>query len=1322
MTEASPLDQESTSLRYGSYRVLHALGRGGMSSVYRAIHEPAHQEVALKVLPARMAKNPVVLQRFLREAQSAESLQHPNIVSIYDRGIDHGRHYLVLEYVPGLDLHEYIQRRGPLQVSEAVRVVRQVASGLDYAARRGMIHRDIKPSNLLRSEAGDIKIIDLGLALMQEHEDERVTREGTTVGTVDYMAPEQARDSRAASVQSDLYSLGCTFYYLLTGVPPFPGGDITDKLSRHAKSPPPDVRDLRPDVPDRLAGLILRLMAKRPEDRFQSHAQLIEALDLLDLDGGTELRGAETVRASPDGGGLGQDRFLEVDLPRSQGVFSEASAAPLPSSIPEISLSNLPRELTEADLQDAARAGREGDLEPGSVRDELRGISSRPSPPFAPALPENRANPAMSAGAWVLLWSLFGAFAFLLVVVVDLATRRSTREPVVAPLNQSSEVHPRGPDKTGSESSAVSGEVAASPVPINLQPAPRTTNWAEAWTEPEDPVELVSREESYPTEVLRSYIPEWAIDPVPAALDGPSVRLRRVAPWRDAVVVPTLRMALDDPRKTIEIEDEGPYHISDFRIYGGERLLHARDGLRAIIRVDRPVLEIVRALPGLVTLEGKDLTLRSIDLVVNLRDLPRTQTAVFWCSGANLTLKDCSITLLNAGSHPISLVHAEGSRGRGSRVRLENCLIRGKTASMISLGGGAAEVVLRDSLLWGAGAIVTRSTATPEADHRLSFVGCILGSLGPVLDLRRPEGGSGPLRALRIRAFDSAFGRIQGPGIASVALASEATTPPSAMIDWRGEKNLYSGWIGFLASGSEPTVRVAGLSQMRSTWNGTDSGSLEIMAPWPLTTEPSDLLPPFIEPFVPGHGSVTRRMVVPRPFLLEKTVRRFAAPIVPLPRLLPAAGPADPEVPLNHRLHLKHLFEAGRPPHPFGSLPRETVGQSPAGVEEIVFDASAEPWQGDLGAFLRERASSGPAHLRVIVRGSGTRRCSPVRLPDKSILELVVGPPTKPGEEGLSWSPDPAYAGRSLIESRRGALLLSGLRIRADQQATYESLVSVEEGDLVMYRCQLTAPAGAEQRTPRLVDFVAVSTRPRIEGEDAGFFDPPLDHPTCMILESVLITQGTALRLEMGRGLAVLTQTAIAAGTDSLELIPARVSRARFHSDLVLDRCTLASQANIVRLGSWPGAEPGPDRPWLVHSSHTAFLGSYERRIHPTVLLRADPSALAGGTLFWQGDRDAIEIDAFTALGQDAPPQRPRDVLIQWINFWGANHIRGITGPRSGASLPCIRFYERLKPGAVEPADLILDPGQHLGRTSLDVGADLTRQGISRPRSRGTRP
>ena len=239
MAEGDPSTPDKPDVQIGSYRLIEPLGSGGMSSVYRAVHIESGNQVAVKILPRSLAKNPTMLQRFLREAQSAEALEHPNIVSIYDRGVDQGRYYLVLEFVEGGDLHDRVRNDGPLDIGDAVAVVRSVAEGLKYASERGLIHRDIKPANLLLSPTGEVKIIDLGLALKAEAEDERVTRDGTTVGTVDYMAPEQARDSRATSERSDIYSLGCTFYYLLTGGPPFAGGDIADKLQPALYHPGP---------------------------------------------------------------------------------------------------------------------------------------------------------------------------------------------------------------------------------------------------------------------------------------------------------------------------------------------------------------------------------------------------------------------------------------------------------------------------------------------------------------------------------------------------------------------------------------------------------------------------------------------------------------------------------------------------------------------------------------------------------------------------------------------------------------------------------------------------------------------------------------------------------------------------------------------------------------------------------------------------------------------------------------------------------------------------------------------------------------------------
>lgn len=313
--------------RIGSYRLTQQLGSGGMGSVFRAVHSESGVVVAVKVLPRYLAKNPTLLQRFLREAKSAEALEHPNIVAIYDRGADQGRHYLVLEYVEGGDLHDRVKTMGPLGADQAIAIVRAAAEGLEYAASQGVIHRDVKPANLLLATNGQVKITDLGLALQVEEEDERVTRDGTTVGTVDYMAPEQARDSRATGVRSDIYSLGCTFYYLLTGHPPFTGGDLTSKLRRHAIEAPPDVRADRPELSPALSRLIRRMMEKDPRARFPDYRHLIDALDALpaaslDPDGDPQLVPLE-------------DSVEEFDRPRSGGQVATPSRSGIAASPPQ---------------------------------------------------------------------------------------------------------------------------------------------------------------------------------------------------------------------------------------------------------------------------------------------------------------------------------------------------------------------------------------------------------------------------------------------------------------------------------------------------------------------------------------------------------------------------------------------------------------------------------------------------------------------------------------------------------------------------------------------------------------------------------------------------------------------------------------------------------------------------------------------------------------------------------------------------------------------------------------------------------------------------
>ncbi len=256
------------------------VGGGGMGAVFRAWDTNLHRTVAVKVLSRRQADDSESERRFQTEARSAARLDHPNIARAHYVGEDRGVQYIVFEYIDGTNVRDLIYESGPMQVGDALNVTLQIASALVHSWEREVVHRDIKPSNILIAHDGLAKLVDMGLArleyLEQSEHDETAT--GVTLGTFDYISPEQARNPRDADIRSDIYSLGCTLFFMLTGRPPFPEGTVLQKLLAHQGDPPPDVRELRPDVPDLLATILATMLAKRPEDRFQTPVELSAAL------------------------------------------------------------------------------------------------------------------------------------------------------------------------------------------------------------------------------------------------------------------------------------------------------------------------------------------------------------------------------------------------------------------------------------------------------------------------------------------------------------------------------------------------------------------------------------------------------------------------------------------------------------------------------------------------------------------------------------------------------------------------------------------------------------------------------------------------------------------------------------------------------------------------------------------------------------------------------------------------------------------------------------------------------------------------------------
>ncbi len=316
----------------GEYRLLEELGRGGMGRVYKALHTKLDRVVAVKVLSRGRVGDQQALVRFEREMKAVGRLAHPNIVQAHDaREID-GTPVLIMEYVDGLDLAQIVRRVGPLSVAAACELIRQTSLALQCAHEHGLVHRDIKPSNIMLARSGEVKLLDLGLARFYAEgpaglssAGEEMTGTGQAMGTADYMAPEQASDSRTVDIRADLYSLGCTLYRLLSGRAPFSGPEhrgTLDKLNAQVHQQPPFIRRLVPDVPEGLAAILDRLLAKDPNDRFATPAEVAEALapwcegaDLPAL-----LQRAIEAKSSPlpPGDGQGEGRVAGQALPAAR--------------------------------------------------------------------------------------------------------------------------------------------------------------------------------------------------------------------------------------------------------------------------------------------------------------------------------------------------------------------------------------------------------------------------------------------------------------------------------------------------------------------------------------------------------------------------------------------------------------------------------------------------------------------------------------------------------------------------------------------------------------------------------------------------------------------------------------------------------------------------------------------------------------------------------------------------------------------------------------------------------------------------------------------
>ncbi len=296
--QAGQLLAGRATFHLGKYKLVDLIGRGGMGSVFLARHIMMNRPVALKIISKQVGQNQANLDRFFSEARAVAALNHPNIVHAYSIDNEGDRYYMVMEFVEGQDLQRMTENSGPLDFADAADYIRQAADGLAHAHEKGIVHCDIKPANLLVNSQGVVKILDMGMARLVTPDGKNGQTDEGVLGTVDYMAPELAVHSPDVDLRADIYSLGCTLYFLLSGKPPFPEGSLSEKIVRHQADDPKPIEKLRPGVPPELAEICRKMMAKKPAERFQTCSEISERLSEWEPP-----QRADTLTAGNDAGG-----------------------------------------------------------------------------------------------------------------------------------------------------------------------------------------------------------------------------------------------------------------------------------------------------------------------------------------------------------------------------------------------------------------------------------------------------------------------------------------------------------------------------------------------------------------------------------------------------------------------------------------------------------------------------------------------------------------------------------------------------------------------------------------------------------------------------------------------------------------------------------------------------------------------------------------------------------------------------------------------------------------------------------------------------------
>ncbi len=1208
MSSESAAKGPRRNIRIGKYEVLSHIATGGMGAVYKARDTESGEDVALKVLSPEMAAKPVMVERFRREAKHAAKLRHENIVTLHEFGEANRTYYLVMEFVDGIDLHEFSNKQGPLDPKEALEIVLQACRALDHAYRQNVVHRDIKPSNFLLTEQNGkrvVKLTDLGLAREANNEEFRVTRAGTTVGTLDYMSPEQARDSGLADIRSDLYSLGGTWYHLLSGHAPFPKGGLGERLHRILNEIPLDIRACNPHVSEDMAAVVHRLLAKRPSQRYQTPAELLRDLEALQ-------RG-------------------EVLLSPRQALEHLAQQEETPPKPPK---------------NKKASRSADGRRTPRSVSNRVRVDGKSSKSTMEVPIPEDERT--KSPYLW---YGIGGAAAIVALVagILVLSLRHGREDELRVEQTPNFEPVPQPPSQVpvfvppNPKPDLVPGTVLKTGENPPVAAPPKKSTWPS----------LYRRTEKIDVAALRKEIEApWTAPTV----SGPSVRLvvGRLPSDPSGKTFISLAAACKEipPGATgiVELRDNGPFYDLPAALDGRSLVIRAAKGYHPLLVWDVPRMLDEQRLarrkpeetfpsPVFLDISRGDLTLQGIQLAFQWPDSPSQGATVLRVRDGDLNLEDCTFSVGGKPRDGATIAQflespdpatppAKRSDIHARKCRFSRCYLRGARMSVLDVKAPGSHILFDHCLLVGdempllrIGAAHNRAVHLHAARSTM-ICGKTFLELHPVDMLDRTP-------ALDWLGWDLLLTR-KNPEVGGELVRLSDGIETSRMT-WRAVNCLYGGW-SYLLAGST-TVAATDLSGWHRLWNQGEGDAVQSDR-WPTA-----VFPELAE--VPAN--TYRNADTPVAFAASTSDEQLLG--CDLSRLPPAR---DNWLSLTFDRYPFLVPEAPEESAPPEILPN---GDGMYHGERLILDDKS-----DLGVYLAKMRTSARFAPEIVLHlgGSGNILTTPIRLKGCH-LTLYFEPP-EGKKEPLALVPAGRAVAEGLFDVEDGNLTIINGNLRftnAAEARVVPWLIHMRGGDLRLFRTHLLVPpleSGAAFRGLIAIDGSGDAERAR----------------SCLVNESLLLSAADAVSVE-GIGARVLFKQTLCIAKGSALRLKLDPGFSRLAKDLpfggkanvqcLFDRSTVSANGSVLNLSDVAALGPPAD-PIVFHSHDSGFVNLFGNTSRPC-MIRYDGEALARGLLLWQSENDAFDRRLWFG-GSGGTNELPKSAQprASWTAFLGSPVMR----------------------------------------------------------------